>query len=216
MRRLVALVSLLLIASGSVAVAAEDSVIVSAGWRLEEVSEDGRTLTLRYRSGGCYTLDRIAVDETEDAVTLGVLLRRPTEPISCPYPSPESADVTLAAPLGDRDLRHAPVTPDTPVSEAPRARSRLAGASRIETAVAISAHAFPDGAEVVYLARADDPADAVAGGSLTDGPILLVPSCGDLPQVVRAEIERLAPDRVVALGGPAAVCDALLDVAAGY
>jgi hypothetical protein len=33
---------------------------------------------------------------------------------------------------------------------------------------------------------------------------------------VRAEIERLAPDRVVALGGPAAVCDALLDVAAGY
>ena len=47
MRRLVALVSLLLIASGSVAVAAEDSVIVSAGWRLEEVSEDGRTLTLR-------------------------------------------------------------------------------------------------------------------------------------------------------------------------
>lgn len=96
-----------------------------------------------------------------------------------------------------------------------RARERLAGSSRIETAVAISQHQFPSTATTAYLARADEFADAVAAGVLTDGPILLVPSCGELPEAVRAEIARLDPQRVVALGGEAAVCDALLQEAAG-
>ncbi len=54
---------------------------------------------------------------------------------------------------------------------------RIAGASRVDTAVAISRAAFPDGAPTAYLARADVFADALAAGALTDGPILLVPSC---------------------------------------
>lgn len=90
---------------------------------------------------------------------------------------------------------------------------RLAGATRIETAVAVSQRAFPDGAAAAYLARADDPADAVSAGSLDDGPVLLVPSCGELPQVVAAELVRLAPAEVFAVGGPRAVCDELLDAA---
>lgn len=89
---------------------------------------------------------------------------------------------------------------------------RLAGVDRIETAVAISRHEFVNGASTVYLARADVPADAVAGGSLTGGPILLVPTCLPLPQIVRAEIARLEPDRIWALGGPGAICDELLEV----
>ncbi len=94
------------------------------------------------------------------------------------------------------------------------AAGRLAGTSRIETAVAISQHVFPDGAATVYLARADEVVDAVAGGSLTDGPILLVPSCGEVPAVVLDEIARLAPLEVIALGGTAAVCDDVLEAAA--
>lgn len=89
----------------------------------------------------------------------------------------------------------------------------MAGPSRIETAVAISREQFPDGALTAYLARADVFADAVAGGTLTQGPILLVPSCGQLPEVVGAEIARLDPTRVVALGGQAAVCGEILDQA---
>lgn len=95
-----------------------------------------------------------------------------------------------------------------------RATGRLAGATRVETAVQISRRAFPAGAPVVYLARADGFADAVAGGTLTDGPVLLVPSCGTLPAAVAAEIERLDPAEVVALGGPGAVCEDLLEQAA--
>jgi putative cell wall-binding protein len=95
-----------------------------------------------------------------------------------------------------------------------RETSRVAGGSRIETAVAISRQAFPDRAASVYLARSDEFADAVAAGALSDGPVLLVPSCGQLPPAVRAEIDRVDPGRVVALGGRDAVCDELLDRAA--
>ncbi|SOC58158.1 cell wall-binding repeat-containing protein [Ornithinimicrobium cerasi] len=97
--------------------------------------------------------------------------------------------------------------------------SRLAGSDRYGSAVAISRHRYADpaAARVVYLTRGDTFADALAAGTLTDGPVLLTrPSCGALPTVVRTEIERLDPDAVVALGGTLAVCDAVLtDAAAG-
>lgn len=91
-----------------------------------------------------------------------------------------------------------------------RAGTRVAGADRIATSVAVSQRAFPDRAAVVYLARADVASDAVAGGVLRDGPILVVPQCGDLPEVVAEEIRRLRPGLVATLGGSGAVCDAVL------
>jgi hypothetical protein len=100
------------------------------------------------------------------------------------------------------------------VREGGAVAGRVAGPNRIETAVAISRRAFPDGAAVAYLARADDPVDAVSGGTLVDGPILVVPSCGDLPSVVAEEVRRLRPGMVVTLGGTAAVCDRMLEQAA--
>ena len=87
---------------------------------------------------------------------------------------------------------------------------RLAGADRYETAVAISARAFPDSAPVVYLIPQDRSPDALAASSLSDGPVLVVPSCGDLPAVVRDEIRRLGPDEVIALGGEASICDEIV------
>ncbi len=101
-----------------------------------------------------------------------------------------------------------------------RPTARAAGQTRIETSIAISQRRFPGGgggslAPVVYIARADVFADAVAGGALTDGPILLVPTCGSVPSVVRDEINRIAPGAVIALGGEAAVCSAMLTGVAG-
>lgn len=104
------------------------------------------------------------------------------------------------------------------LSAAAPVTSRLAGADRVGTAVAISQHVFPGtigSAGSVYLARMDVFADAMAGGSLIDGPVLLVPSCGAVPQVVVDEVTRLAPGRVVALGSVGAVCDQVLSGAAG-
>ena len=99
-------------------------------------------------------------------------------------------------------------------ASASRTVGRLAGGSRIETAVSVAEQAFGGHADEVFLARADLPADALAAGALTAGPVLLVPRCGDVPAVVADAIAHLSPFRVTALGGTAAVCDAMLDAAA--
>lgn len=91
---------------------------------------------------------------------------------------------------------------------------RISGASRIETAAGISARAFPGGSQRVYLARSDMPIDALAGGILPDGPVLLVPINGPIPSAVTREINRLKATTVVALGGPGAIPDAVLANAA--
>lgn len=98
------------------------------------------------------------------------------------------------------------------VTSGVRTTSRVGGADRVETAVLVSQRNFPDGAATVYLARSDVPFDAMVGATATDGPILLVPGC-DLPDAVAAEIMRVDPAEVVALGGPGALCPAALDEA---
>lgn len=90
---------------------------------------------------------------------------------------------------------------------------RLAGADRFATSAAVALYAWPDGAAEVYLARADNPVDALSGGSLPFGPIVLVPQCGELPGSVVDAIETLDPERVIALGGSGAICDDILEVA---
>lgn len=91
---------------------------------------------------------------------------------------------------------------------------RLAGGTRVETAIEISQHAFPHGSLEVYLSNQEVNPDALVGGALTKGPILLVPQCGDLPGVVAEEIRRLGPERVYGLGGPVALCDDIVEQAA--
>lgn len=138
--------------------------------------------------------------------------------------SNEQGDLALiAVPVGgdpagppNPDPGATPTPAPSPSEPAPGARqtSRLAGPDRITTAVAISQAQFPQGASTVYLARADAFADALAGGTLTAGPILLVPSCGELPAPVAQEITRLGAATVTALGGEDAVCQAIVDAAA--
>lgn len=97
------------------------------------------------------------------------------------------------------------------------ATSRIAGADRYATAVAISRYRFSDpaAARSVYLARGDSLMAAVVAGTLSDGPVLLVrPGCAAVPSVVAAEVRRLDPDVVIALGGVESVCDATLAAAA--
>lgn len=90
---------------------------------------------------------------------------------------------------------------------------RLAGASRIETAVAISQQRFPNAAQAVYLASAGVFADALAGAPMAfDGPVLLVPR-DTLPAAVRDEIARLQPSYLVVLGGTGAIAQTVEDEA---
>ncbi len=84
---------------------------------------------------------------------------------------------------------------------------RLAGPDRFATAAAVAADAFPDGAPVAVLASGRAFPDALAGATAAaagGGPVLLVePGC--VPDPVRAELARLAPARLLLVGGPVAV-----------
>lgn len=89
----------------------------------------------------------------------------------------------------------------------------IAGADRFSTAVAASAAAFPGGADTVVVANGLDWPDAAGGGVLAgsiDGPLLLCEQ-DTLPAVTAAEIGRLAPDRIVILGGTGAVGPAVVE-----
>ena len=78
--------------------------------------------------------------------------------------------------------------------------SRLGGKDRVETSVAIARHAYPNSPKVVYLASALTLADAMAAGSLRDGPVVLTYS-NYLPGVVKQYLSQVNPEKVVALGG---------------
>lgn len=92
------------------------------------------------------------------------------------------------------------------------ADERLSGADRYGTAVAVSKVHEPD-VPVVYIASGVNFPDALAGSALAGSesvPVLLTKQ-GSLPGSTLAELNRLDPDRVVILGGTAAVSQAVED-----
>ena len=95
---------------------------------------------------------------------------------------------------------------------------RFSGADRYATAAAISAAVFPTGVSTVYIATGTNYPDALAGGaaaSFEDSPLLLV-TAGTIPAATSAELSRLKPRRIVVLGGPSVVSNAVLNALAAY
>ncbi len=87
---------------------------------------------------------------------------------------------------------------------------RMSGSNRWATAACAAQVHYPTGTDTVVLARGDVAggyADALAGAVLArhvDGPVLLT-APDTLPVETAAEIDRLAPRRVIILGGSGAV-----------
>lgn len=90
---------------------------------------------------------------------------------------------------------------------------RRAGVDRYATAVSISQWAFPDGAEVVYLAIGRNYPDALAGGPAAtvppQSPLLLIDG-GTVPSVVVQELQRLHPEFIYLLGGTGVIPDSVM------
>src|SRR5690606_17474624 len=89
--------------------------------------------------------------------------------------------------------------------------TRLSGSTRLDTALQISKTGWPNGLEssekAVILARADDPADALAAASLSgtkDAPILLTYP-NKLDNSILTELSRLGAQKVYILGGTGAI-----------
>jgi putative cell wall-binding protein len=96
--------------------------------------------------------------------------------------------------------------------------SRIAGDDRYGTSAKISRSAFSPGVPIVYLATGVDFPDALSGSAAAiagAGPVLLVTE-KTIPAAVRAELARLRPHRVVVLGGPTRVGNAVLKEAQGF
>jgi len=94
---------------------------------------------------------------------------------------------------------------------------RLSGADRYATAAAVSADRFAPGVPVAYVATGVSFPDALAGGAAaaaTGGPVLLVERSA-VPKATVEELARLAPSRIVVLGGPGVVTDEVLPQLAG-
>lgn len=88
-----------------------------------------------------------------------------------------------------------------------RSPARVAGAHRYDTASSLSVAAFPGGAGAAVIASGTSFPDGLAAGPLAasmDAPILLTER-GALPQATANELTRLDPERVVIVGGEAAV-----------
>jgi minor extracellular protease Epr len=95
----------------------------------------------------------------------------------------------------------------TPTNQNPR----LFGNDRIKTAIEISKNAYPTGAETVVIARSDDFPDALAGAPLAykeNAPILITDP-NYLSAELWNELVRLAPKKILILGGPGAVSTVL-------
>lgn len=84
---------------------------------------------------------------------------------------------------------------------------RIAGADRYEAAANISKASFTSGVPVAFIASGAVFTDALSGAPVATkqgGPMLLVRS-SEIPSVVQTELRRLAPRKIVVLGGPASV-----------
>ena len=98
-------------------------------------------------------------------------------------------------------------TAENALRGAVRTVERWSGPDRSATSAVVSSRTFAAGVPAVYLATGAAYADALAGGPVAGragGPVLLVRgNC--VPHTVQNEINRLAPQRIVLLGGTSAL-----------
>ncbi len=84
---------------------------------------------------------------------------------------------------------------------------RIDGADRYEAAANVSAASFNAGVPVAFVASGAVFTDALSGAPVATklgGPMLLVRD-DEIPSAVATELRRLAPRKIVVLGGPASV-----------
>ncbi|MCS5716889.1 cell wall-binding repeat-containing protein [Herbiconiux sp. CPCC 205763] len=95
---------------------------------------------------------------------------------------------------------------------------RVDGDDRYAVSAAVSHYGHSTGAPTVYVASGTVFPDALSGSAaaiMHGAPVLLVTKDG-IPDAVKTELDRLNPLRIIVLGGPNTVSDALLPQLARY
>jgi putative cell wall-binding protein len=96
--------------------------------------------------------------------------------------------------------------------------TRIAGADRYATAVAVSATVFAPGVAAAFVATGESFPDALSAGPAAvsrGGPVLLT-TRGTAPQALRDELSRLRPQRIYLIGGTGAITDAVKQEVQAY
>jgi len=93
--------------------------------------------------------------------------------------------------------------------------SVIGAGDAVSTSSRALAAGHPKKARVLYLVGDAAPVDAVLAGVATDGPFAVVPSRGGLPAPTKAQIGRLKPETIIAVGTTRSVPDATVRAAAG-
>jgi putative cell wall-binding protein/Tol biopolymer transport system component len=116
----------------------------------------------------------------------------------------DSSGLSPESPISHREAFLRGMAGATPVSSV---IERIGGADRFAVSAGLSAQKFSSGVPVAYVASGVVFPDALSGSAaagLGGGPVLLVRNW-EVPAVVAAELKRLAPGRIVILGGTATV-----------
>lgn len=152
-----------------------------------EISEDGSTATVTVGPLSRYRQAVSPSGQTVDVLAMSDFAEDVTETVWVTFP------VAYPKP--------------TPVVE------RVSGSDRYAGAAAISAAAYPDGSDVVYIAAGTAFPDALsaAPAAAHEGAPLLLTLPGRLPASIETEIARLDPDRIVVIGGTTAVNSTVFD-----
>ncbi|MBX9472595.1 cell wall-binding repeat-containing protein [Microcella sp.] len=149
-----------------------------------------------------------AVTATDTTSTLHVIDIATRTPL---YSMPAGHDVFSTAMTPDGNRLYVVSSRDDEVLRVGLEVGRLAGATRYETAVAVSTEAFPGGSAAVYVANGADFPDALAAGpaaATRNAPLLLV-TRDSVPAVVSAEITRLFPGTIYIVGGTGVISSAV-------
>ncbi len=91
---------------------------------------------------------------------------------------------------------------------------RVGGADRYEVSAAVAKRAYPGGAAVAYVVTGESFPDALSAAPAAvteDGPLLLT-TRDSVPEVVLEELRRIAPERIVVVGGPASVSERVVSI----
>jgi putative cell wall-binding protein len=81
----------------------------------------------------------------------------------------------------------------------------VSGVDRYATTAELSRVTFAPGVDVVYVATGTNFADALSAAALGAPVLLARPNC--IPASVLTELERLAADKIIVLGGTSALSD---------
>ncbi|MGD8195279.1 fibronectin type III domain-containing protein [Herbiconiux sp. P18] len=178
--------------TGVPAVKAESATTLSASWTAP-ASNGGAAISgyaVTVRSGGSVVAGAVVTVSGTSATITGL---RPATAYTVTVAAVNSAGTGPAT-------ESAAVT--TPTAGKPTT-TRVSGADRYAAAVNVSGQAYPSGAPVVYVVTGAGYPDALSAGPAAakeGGPLLLTPNTTLLPEV-KAEIQRLAPQKIVVVGG---------------